>query len=291
VPPDEAVCAQRGEWSFVVHARRKSYILSTKNPSETNRWVNAIQDVIDNSPVIETPTEKLIDELKIVGPDEVASIYQTHKVLLCSYEPLRTPLLALPYGETTSTPSGRQYGTLQEEAIKVSTSLLPVQEPGKGSATRYGTPSQPIPLIKAIIQSCFDVPKLRNEVYCQVIKLTTSPPAAGSALNLMHWHLLASMCSSFMPARKYIRFLRFHLRRTIDDPDVHEEVSDLAAFCLELLKRTKTRDFPPSTVEITAIMSRKPIPCVVNCVGGRYSCKSSIVALLIGELDRVQKLS
>jgi myosin X len=190
-------------------------------------------------------------------------------------------LLPLPYGETTTTASGRQYGTLQEEAIKISTSLLPVQEPGKGSAARYGTPSQPIPLIKAVIQACFDVPKLRNEVYCQVIKLTSNPPAAGSSLNLMHWHLLACMCSSFMPARKYVRFLRFHLRRTIDDPDVHEEVSDIAAFCLEVLKRTKTRDFPPSTVEVTAIMSRKPIPCIVNCVGGRFVRLPNVSTLII----------
>ncbi len=43
-----------------------------------------------------------------------------------------------------------------------------------------GTPSQPIPLIKAVIQAAFDIPKLRNEVYCQVIKLTTAPPAAGA---------------------------------------------------------------------------------------------------------------
>jgi hypothetical protein len=80
IPPDEALCAQKGEWSFIVHSRRKSYHLSTKSQADSNRWINAIQDIIDNSPVIETPTEKLIDELKIVGPDEVAAIYNQHKV-------------------------------------------------------------------------------------------------------------------------------------------------------------------------------------------------------------------
>ncbi len=69
------------------------------------------------------------------GQSDLCSL---HQVLTCSYEPLRTPLLPLPYGETTSTASGRNYGTLQEESIKISTSLLPVQEPGKGSAVRYG---------------------------------------------------------------------------------------------------------------------------------------------------------
>ena len=103
IPPDEAACAQKGEWSFVIHSRRKSYVLSSKTQADCNRWVNAIQvhpalcgscfawthlvlasaqDVIDNSPAIETPTDKLIDELKIVGPDEVQAIYAQHKVRL-----------------------------------------------------------------------------------------------------------------------------------------------------------------------------------------------------------------
>ena len=64
--------------------------------------------------------------------------------------------------------------------------------------------------------------------------------------------------------------MRFHLRRTIDDPDVKEEVSEMSAFCLELLKRTKVRDFPPSTIEVNAIMSRKDLTCSVYCVGGRF---------------------
>ncbi len=188
-------------------------------------------------------------------------------------------MLPLPYGETTTTSSGRQYGTLQEEATRISTSLIPIQEPGKASANRYGAPSQPVPLIKTVIQACFDIPKLRNEIYCQVIKLTTNPPNPGSQLNMVHWYLLACMCSTFLPARKFLRFLRFHLRRTIDDPDVKDEVSDMSAFCLELLKRTKVRDFPPSTLEVNAIMSRKDLTCPVAVVGGKLVYMVNMVEL------------
>ena len=63
-------------------------------------------------------------------------------------------------------------------------------------------------------QTCFDLPKLRNEVYCQVIKQTLNAPAIGSPLNMVHWHLLATLCNSFLPSRKFLRYLRFHLRRT-----------------------------------------------------------------------------
>jgi myosin X len=83
IPPDETDAATKEEWTFTVHSRRKSYQLSTKTQADANRWINAIQDIIDSSPLIETPTDKLIDELKLVGPDEVAAIYAQHKVGRC----------------------------------------------------------------------------------------------------------------------------------------------------------------------------------------------------------------
>jgi hypothetical protein len=89
IPPDESESAAKGDWTFIVHSRRKSYQLTTKTQADANRWINAIQDVIDASPIIETPTEKLIDELKLVGPDEVSAIYAQHKV----YSTISTSLL------------------------------------------------------------------------------------------------------------------------------------------------------------------------------------------------------
>ena len=43
----------------------------------------------------------------------------------------------------------------------------------------------------------------------------------------------------------------------------------VANFCLESLKRTKTRDFPPSTQEIEAIMSHQTLKVSVLTVGSR----------------------
>lgn len=100
--------------------------------------------------------------------------------------------------------------------------------------------------------------------------MTTNFPEPGSRLNLTHWHLLGALCSSFIPSRKFQRFLRFHLRRTIELQDINgDDVCAVANFCLEALKKTKGRDFPPSTEEIRGIMSGTGLICRVHCVGGR----------------------
>lgn len=269
IPPDEVKAEKMNDWTFTVHARKKSYVLTARTQAEMGRWMNYLQDVIDNCPIIETPTEQLIDELKMASPQEVEAIYGSQKVLTYATSALRAPLLPLPYGETFTTGS-RQYGTLQQEAVKISHSLLPISLTGDASKPRYGEPKTPIPLIKAICQACFDVPKLRNEVYCQVIKQTSNFTEPGSPLNMAHWHLLGALCSSFLPARKFVRFLRFHLRRTIElgDERSGEDVIAMANFCLDAIKKTKNRDFPPSTEEIKGIMSGTGLIAKVQCVGG-----------------------
>lgn len=265
IPPDEEEAAKTNVFRFVLHARRKSFVLFAKSMQEMNKWISALNDVIDNCPIIETPLERMIDELKVATAAEVEAMYQTQKGLTYSNAPLRVSLLPLPYGETVETPSGRKYGTLQVEALKVSASLLPAAL--TGDMKRYGDPKEPVPLIKAICQLCFDVKKLQNEVYCQVIKITSGMTEPGSPLNLVHWALLGAMCVSFLPARKFVRFLRFHLRRTIELNE-SEEVVTAAKFCLEAIKSARgARDFPPSTEEIKSILNGSPLKCTVHAVG------------------------
>jgi len=268
-PEEKLPNEQQRDWTFVVHSRRKSFELSCKTQAECNRWVNAIQDVIDNAPDIETPTEGLMDQLKMAVPAEWDAIYRTNQILCFKNQPLKAPLLPLPYGEKTQA-SGRAYETLQEEALMVNEALLPEMKSAKlPGQVKYGHPGQPVKLIKNIVQACFDVAKLRNEVYCQVIKMTTMFPEPCSPLNMVHWHLLGALCCTVPASRKYLRFLRFHLRRTTELGDLSgDEVVAAANFCLEALKKPKTRDFPPSTEEIKGIMQGTGLICKVSCVGG-----------------------
>lgn len=130
IPPDETSATQKNEWTFVLHSKLKSFSLTCKNQADCNRWIGAIQDVIDNSPIVETPMERLIGELKMASPEEVGQIYGTHKILTYSPSPLKTSLLPLPYGDIMTQSEGRTYETLSLEAVKISTSLLPSIDAG-----------------------------------------------------------------------------------------------------------------------------------------------------------------
>ena len=65
-----------------------------------------------------------------------------------------------------------------------------------------------------------------------MIKQTTNVPNPGSPSNMTHWHLLAALTCSFLPARKFVRFLRFHLRRTLEMAD---KVCECVCVCVCLV--------------------------------------------------------
>ena len=56
---------QKGQWEFIVHGRKRSYNLVTGSFEEACRWHAAIQEVIDNKPPVETPYEKLIEQIMV----------------------------------------------------------------------------------------------------------------------------------------------------------------------------------------------------------------------------------
>ena len=72
------------------------------------------------------------------------------QVLTFSAEPLRSPLLPLQYGEASAPGGPRVYGSLQDEAAKISNSLCPA-DPMR-VLPRHGLPSNPVELIKNIVQ-------------------------------------------------------------------------------------------------------------------------------------------
>jgi myosin X len=114
--------------------------------------------VIDNKPPIVTPTEKLVDDLREAGANQIEAIYRVNPILSYTSANLKASLLPLPYGEVQiQKAKSRGYGTLQEEALRIFNSLQDKESLGN-----------PIPVIQGILQTCFDLPALRDEVFVVV---------------------------------------------------------------------------------------------------------------------------
>uniref|UniRef100_A0AAQ6IBT4 Myosin X n=1 Tax=Anabas testudineus TaxID=64144 RepID=A0AAQ6IBT4_ANATE len=264
VQPDEKVFKETGYWNVIVYGRKHSYRLYCKLLNEATRWANSIQNVIDTKAPIDTPTQQLILDIKenCLNSEVVEQIYKRNPILRYSHHPLHSPLLPLPYGDI-HLPSDRNYTTLQDEALKVFSSLQHLE----------GV-SDPVPIIQGILQTGQELKPLRDELYCQLIKQTTRPPQPGSPGNLCSWKILACMSCTFVPTRSIVRYLKFHLKRT-RELFPSSEMDRYAAFTLESLRKTRARENVPSQEEIRSIVARQDMSTTVHCHGGG-SCKITI---------------
>ncbi|KAM7379810.1 hypothetical protein PAMP_005332 [Pampus punctatissimus] len=266
VQPDEKVFKETGYWNVIVYGRKHSYRLYCKLLNEAMRWANSIQNVIDTKAPIDTPTQQLIQDIKenCLNLEVVEQIYKRNPILRYSHHPLHSPLLPLPYGDIhLTTQRNRSYTTLQEEALRVFSSLQHLE----GVA-------DPVPIIQGILQTGQELKPLRDELYCQLIKQTTRPPQPGSPGNLCSWKIMACMSCTFVPTRSVLRYLKFHLKRTRElFPGT--EMERYAAFAIDSLKKTRARENVPSQEEIRSIVARQEMSTTVHCHGGG-SCKITI---------------
>ncbi|XP_044074424.1 unconventional myosin-X isoform X1 [Siniperca chuatsi] len=266
VQPDEKVFKETGYWNVIVYGRKHSYRLYCKLLNEATRWANSIQNVIDTKVPIDTPTQQLIQDIKenCLNSEVVEQIYKRNPILRYSHHPLHSPLLPLPYGDIHPTAQrNRSYTTLQEEALKVFSSLQHLE----GVA-------DPVPIIQGILQTGQELKPLRDELFCQLIKQTTRPPQPGSPGNLCSWKILSCMSCTFIPTRSILRYLKFHLKRT-RELFPGSEMDRYAAFSLDSLRKTRARENVPSQEEIRSIVARQDMSTTVHCHGGG-SCKITI---------------
>uniref|UniRef100_A0A8C3G4G8 Myosin X n=1 Tax=Cyclopterus lumpus TaxID=8103 RepID=A0A8C3G4G8_CYCLU len=266
VQPDERVFKDTGYWNVIVYGRKHSYRLYCKLLNEAARWANAIQNVIDTKAPIDTPTQQLIQDIKenCLNSEVVEQVYKRNPILRHSHHPLHSPLLPLPYGDIhLSALRHRSYTTLQDEALKVFSSLQHLE----GVA-------DPVPVIQGVLRTGQELKALRDELYCQLIKQTVRPPQPDSPGNLCGWKILACMSCTFIPTRSILRYLKFHLKRTRELLP-GSEMDRYAAFALDSLRKTRARENVPSQEEIRSIVARQDMSTTVHCHGGG-SCKITI---------------
>lgn len=101
--------------------------------------------------------------------------------------------------------NGRNYGTLQAEALKLFNVLHQLENE-----------NNPIPHIQNLLQTVHDLRPLRDELFCQLIKQTTHPPKPATPAHISGCRIIACMCCTFSPAsRSILKYLKFHLKRSV----------------------------------------------------------------------------
>uniref|UniRef100_A0A3B4FT49 Pleckstrin homology, MyTH4 and FERM domain containing H3 n=1 Tax=Pundamilia nyererei TaxID=303518 RepID=A0A3B4FT49_9CICH len=243
-------------WSITVYGRKHCYRLYTKHFNEAVHWACAIQKIIDSKSPVETPTQLLIRDIEEnkFNPEVVEHIYQHNPILKYTQGPLYAPLLPFPYGSLEHTHSGKGYGSVREEAVKLFNCLQQLE-----------SAREPVPIIQGVLQTCLDLRPLRDEVYCQLVKQTSYTPSPNTAAHLRYWQLLTCMSCTFLPGPIVLKYLRFHLKIQSQSPE--SEMDNYASFISEALEKTKCRECVPSWEEIQMLMNRQEMLCTVHYPG------------------------
>ncbi|KAF4012630.1 hypothetical protein G4228_003272 [Cervus hanglu yarkandensis] len=251
---------ETGLWSVTVSGRKHSVRLCSPRQSEAERWGVALREVIASKAPLETPTQLLLRDIQESrgDPEAVALIYRRNPILRHTSGALYAPLLPLPYGVSTPGPG---YAPLREEAVRLFLALQALE-----GARRPG------PLMQGVLQTCRDLPALRDELFLQLAKQTSGPagppgpPATQDPATLRYWQLLTCMSCTFRPGGAVRGHLLGHLERTEQAlPD--SELAEYARFIRRALGRTRGRELVPSLAEISALSRRQELLCTVHCPG------------------------
>ncbi|XP_068923732.1 pleckstrin homology domain-containing family H member 3 isoform X3 [Petaurus breviceps papuanus] len=276
---------ETGLWSVTVSGRKHSVRLCSSRLAEAARWGAALRSVIAGKAPLETPTQLLLRDIQESGGDSeaVALIYRRNPILRHTNSALYAPLLPLPYG---AGPPGPGYAPLREEAVRLFLALQALE-----GARRPG------PLMQGVLQTCRDLPALRDELFLQLAKQTSGPagppesPAPNSPAALRYWQLLCCMSCTFRPGGAVRGHLLGHLERTEKAfPDT--ELAEYTRFIRKALGRTRGRELVPSLAEISALSQRQELLCTVHCPGAgacsvaidSHTTASEVARELVGRL-------
>ncbi|XP_074117706.1 pleckstrin homology domain-containing family H member 3 isoform X1 [Sminthopsis crassicaudata] len=298
---------ETGLWSVTVSGRKHSVRLCSSRLAEAARWGAALRSVIAGKAPLETPTQLLLRDIQESSGDSeaVALIYLRNPILRHTSSALYAPLLPLPYGvgppgpqaqsDVSSTslsptpitsPPGPGYAPLREEAVRLFLALQALE-----GARRPG------PLMQGVLQTCRDLPALRDELFLQLAKQTSGPagppesPSPNSPAALRYWQLLCCMSCTFRPGGAVRGHLLGHLERTEKAfPDT--ELAEYTRFIRKALGRTRGRELVPSLAEISALSQRQELLCTVHCPGAgacsvaidSHTTASEVARELVGRL-------
>lgn len=180
-----------------------------------------------------------------------------------------TPELSVPSVTFTDVPIREPLTkSLPEEFAKEATKIFTMIMKYMGDyPSKKGLDS--FKLMQKICQRGIDNPKLRDELYCQLIKQVSKNPKSGNTIR--GWELLAISCGLFVPSRALgpylVDFLTEHIKAEEKQlPKAQQDIQRLAQAGLRRLDRIRAvgmRAHAPSFVEYDAVRCAEQVPCTV----------------------------
>ncbi|XP_041669079.1 pleckstrin homology domain-containing family H member 1 [Cheilinus undulatus] len=229
--------------TLVVQPRDQSptyLLIGTKQEKDT--WLYHLTVAAGSSATFKVGTEyeQIIGKLLDADGDPDSALWKSEALSFCK-EGLRSPLTTLPSE------------ALQTEALKLFKSCqLFINVLVESPSIDYHTS-----LAQNALQVCLTHPELQNEMYCQLIKQTSSRTPHNYSLTQC-WQLLSLCVALFLPQQHFLWYLRQYLQRNADP---RSEVGKYAVYCQRSVERTLQngeREAKPSRMEIVSILLRNP---------------------------------
>ncbi|XP_053553811.1 pleckstrin homology domain-containing family H member 1 [Bombina bombina] len=229
-------------YTLVIHPEDQSptyLLIGTKHEKDT--WLYHLTVAAgSNNAKVGTMYEQLVGKLLDVEGDSASALWK-HPMLCYSKDGLHSSLTTLPSE------------ALQTEALKLfKLCQLFINVPIEASSIDYH-----VSLAQTALQVCLTHTELQNEMYCQLIKQTSSRQPQNYSL-IQCWQLLALCAAVFLPQHHFLWYLKQHLQR---HAETRNEIGKYAIYCqrsVDHTLRAGDREARPSRMEIVSILLRNP---------------------------------
>ncbi|KAJ3341766.1 cytochrome c oxidase subunit 1 [Gonapodya sp. JEL0774] len=146
-------------------------------------------------------------------------------------------------------------------------------------------------IIQQLLTKCIEEPLLCNEMYMQLIKITTENPEIDSPISIAGWKLLCVAVGVIAPTAEFLDYLKAHIRKCMtDDPKAKKQrvgEQQFAKFAHKTLLKTiatGNRKCPPSTDEIIFVSKLSNIRMRFHFADGTFRAMMVEASAIVGEI-------
>lgn len=254
------------------------FTLRKKKPSVPKKKIGAqlsnhvlLEDELISTPIGESPTDVPSDDL--FGDENASPIISSFQSEIKDYT-----IQDWSFSEKSLTTSILSSISPELDAWAITTHSAIFDMVGDKNSTNINIGNSECRVIQELLSAALQSPQITNELYLQLVKLTTNAPDADCPRNIKLWKIFAVCISVVCPTGPVLELVRYHLRlRSVIDRKTKKpavEESRHAKYCYKALIRSSTalskRKYAPSVMEISHSSKLTPIRLRFYLPDGKY---------------------